>query len=177
VLPDVLRFAKSLEGDADAAADLVQETYVRAFAARGTFDQARGARQWLFTICRNAFLRSRERARWQVPVEDDAELETLASVYLHKAATGAGREDVFETIDFGPALERALASLPEVYRVVFAMVDVGDLSYAEASAQLGVPLGTVRSRLFRARRELQAHMIEHARDFGMSHDAKEERAQ
>lgn len=167
VLPDVLRFAKSLEGDADAAADLVQDTYVRAYAARETFDHARGARQWLFTICRNVFLRSRERARWQVAVEDDAELEVLAAVRLHKYAVRNGREEVFTAVDLGPALDRAVAQLAEPYRIVFALVDIGDLSYADAAAQLGIAVGTVRSRLFRARRELQGHLIEHGRDLGI----------
>lgn len=166
VLPDVLRFAKSLEPDADAAADLVQDTYLRAYRARETFDQARGARQWLFTICRNVFLRSRERTKWVVAVEDDAQLDEWANISAHEAAVDAGCGDVFTSIDFGPALERGMATLAEPYRVAFALVDVGDLSYAEAAAALGCPVGTVRSRLFRARRELQAHMVAHARDAG-----------
>jgi RNA polymerase sigma-70 factor (ECF subfamily) len=176
VLPDVMRFAKSLESDHDAAGDLVQETYLRAYDARSTFDVARGVRPWLFAICRNIFLRSRERSRWMVAVEDDAELEALAMAQRHNDAVRDGCGDAFATIDFGPALARAMASLSEPYRVVVALVDVGELSYAEAAEQLGIPVGTVRSRLFAARRRLQAHLLAHARDAGLSPTATEGRS-
>ena len=173
-LPDVLRFAKSLESDVDAAADLVQETCLRAWKARATFDEKRDIRQWLFAICANLFLRTRERSARMVSVEDDAELETLANVHLHKAAQSGNYEDVFSRMDFAPALDRALAKLPEQYRIVFALVDIGDHTYSEAAALLGLPVGTIRSRLFRARRELQVSMIEYARDAGLRPSAGED---
>ena len=166
-LSDLLRFARSLTRDSADADDLVQDTYLRAYRSRATFVPGAGTRQWLFTICRNAFLRSRERASWVTTVEDDAQLEALACVHLHKAAQQGGYQDVFDRLDFGPALDRAQASLPEAYRVAFALVDLGGHSYAEAAAALGVPVGTVRSRLFRARRELQTSLIEFARDAGL----------
>jgi RNA polymerase sigma-70 factor (ECF subfamily) len=165
-LPDLLRFAKSLTRNGDEAQDLVQETFLRAYRSRATF-QPGTTRQWLFTICRNVFLRSRERDKWTVPVEDDAQLEMLATVSLHNAAKRDGCDDVWDRLDFGPALERAMAKLPEVFRVVFALVDVGGQSYAEVAEALEVPIGTVRSRLFRARRELQSALIDFARDAGV----------
>lgn len=165
-LPDLLRFAKSLTRDGDEAQDLVQETFLRAYRGRATF-QPGSTRQWLFTICRNVFLRSRERDKWTVEVEDDAQLEVLATAQLHNAAKRDGYDDVWTQIDFGPALERAMAKLPEVFRVVFALVDVGGQSYAEVAEALVVPIGTVRSRLFRARRELQSALIDFARDAGV----------
>jgi RNA polymerase sigma-70 factor (ECF subfamily) len=165
-LPDLLRFAKSLTRNGDEAQDLVQDTFLRAYRSRATF-QLGSTRQWLFTICRNVFLRSREREKWTVEVEDDAQLEILATVHLHKTAKRDGYDDVWTQIDFGPALERAMAKLPEPFRVVFALVDVGDQSYAEVAEALDVPIGTVRSRLFRARRELQSALIDFARDAGV----------
>ncbi len=164
---DLLRFALSLARDRDEAQDLVQETYLRALRSRHTYQADRGMRQWLFTICRNVFLRARDRAKWVVAVEDDAELEALASIGLHQVAKRGGYEEVFDQLDIGPALERAMHALPEAYRVVFALVDLGDQSYAEVAEQLGIPVGTVRSRLFRARRELQTALIDHARDAGI----------
>lgn len=166
-LGDVLRFAKSLARGASDAEDLVQETYLRAYRGRDTFQAGSGARQWLFTICRNVFLRSRDRERWVTAVGDDAELEVLATVGLHAATSREGLEDVFDRVDFGPALERAMGALAEPYRVAFALVDVGGHSYADAAAALGIPVGTVRSRLFRARRELQCSLVEFARDAGL----------
>ncbi len=164
---DLLRFAMSLARDRDEAQDLVQETYLRALRSRHTYQPDRGMRQWLFTICRNVFLRARDRSKWVVEVEDDAELESLASIGLHQVAMRGGYEDVFDQMDIGPALERAMQALPDAYRVVFALVDLGDQSYAEVAEQLDIPIGTVRSRLFRARRELQTALIDHARDAGI----------
>jgi RNA polymerase sigma-70 factor (ECF subfamily) len=166
-LPDVMRFAGSLERDPDAAADLVQDTYLHGVRGRASFDDARALRPWLFTICRNLFLRSRHRARFFVEVEDDADLEVMANMYLHNSTVASGMSDPFLRIDFAPALERAMAALSDPYRVVFALVDVGDHSYQEAADALGLPIGTIRSRLFRARRELQATLIDHARDIGL----------
>ncbi len=167
-LPDVLRFATSLARDQTAAEDLVQETYLRAINARHTFKPGTGTRQWLFTICRNIFLRARERDRWVVAsIDDDPDAEARGSAALHVAARTHGYEDVYDRIDFAPALARAIAMLAEPFRVVFTLVDVGGLDYAAAAESLGVPIGTVRSRLFRARRELQQHLIAHARDAGI----------
>lgn len=165
-LPDLLRFAKSLARNSDDAQDLVQETFLRAYRSRTTF-QPGSTRQWLFTICRNVFLRSREREKWNVTVEDDAQLEMIATARLHNATKRDGGDDVWQQIDFGPALERAMAKLPDPFRVVFALVDVGGHSYGEVAESLNVPIGTVRSRLFRARRELQCALIEFARDAGV----------
>lgn len=176
-LPDVLRFARSLSRDASKAEDLVQETYLRAYMARDTFKPETGTRQWLFTICRNLFLRGQERERWFVAsIDDDPAEETLGSVALHKAAQAGGYEDVYDRIDFAPALDRAVATLSEPFRVVFSLVDIGGLEYAEAAEALGLPIGTVRSRLFRARRELQEHLIAYARDAGLVPPAKPEGA-
>lgn len=166
-LPDVMRFARSLARDASDAEDLVQETYLRAFRARHTFQAGANARQWLFAICRNAWIRSAERTRWLTTVEDDAELEALAAVAVHREAKREGLDDLFDRIDFGPALERAMGALPPAYRVVFVMVDLGESSYQDVAAALGIPVGTVRSRLFRARRELQQSLLACARDFGI----------
>ncbi|MCA9763642.1 MAG: RNA polymerase sigma factor [Gemmatimonadetes bacterium] len=166
-LPDVMRFAGSLERDPDAAADLVQDTYLHGIRGRASYDPARPLRPWLFTICRNLFLRRRDRARLFVEVEDDATLEVLANMQLHNDVRATGISDPFLRMDFGPALDRAMTALADPYRIVFALVDVGEHSYREAAEALGLPIGTIRSRLFRARRELQAALIEHARDAGI----------
>lgn len=167
-LPDLLCFATSLSRNTTDAEDLVQETYLRAYRSRDTFKPEAGTRQWLFTICRNVFLRGKERDRWIVAsIDDDPSEETLGTVALHEAAQEGGYENIYDRIDFGPALERAMQMLSEPFRVVFALVDIGGLEYAEVAKELGIPVGTVRSRLFRARRELQEHLIDFARDAGL----------
>lgn len=165
-LPDVIRYARSLTRDAADADDLVQETYLRAFRSRHTFISGSDGKRWLFTIARNFFLRSRAREDRTVSLEGEPELDALAVASAHLQAKSEGIVGRLDHPDLGPAIADALAKLPEPFRLVVALVDVEGLDYAEAAAQLGIPVGTVRSRLFRARRTLQEALIEHARDAG-----------
>jgi len=86
---------------------------------------------------------------------------------LYWEAAESGLANLFDRIDLGPAIERELRGLPSEYRDVVIMVDVEDCTYADASVALGVPVGTVRSRLFRGRRLLQQALVDHARDIGL----------
>lgn len=165
-LPDVVRFARSLTRDATDADDVVQETYLRAFRSRHTFIAGSDGRRWLFTIARNLFLRSRERESRVVALEDEPELDAVAAVQAQAEARAAGVDPSLAHPDLAPAIAAAIAELPEPFRLVVALVDVEGLDYAEAAEQLGIPVGTVRSRLFRARRTLQEKLIAHARDAG-----------
>jgi len=167
-LPDVARFARSLTRDDANADDLVQETMLRAYRAYHTFEPGSDARRWLFTICRNVFLRQRERDLRQADVADDAELETLGAVWGHVAAVRDGVDDLFDRLDLGPAIDRALAELPDAFRVAVVLVDVEGQAYEEAAAVAGVPVGTIRSRLFRGRRLLQEQLLSYARDAGFA---------
>ena len=167
-MPHVVRFARSLAHDDALADDLVQETYLRAYRSWETFKPGADARRWLFTICRNVFLRQRERdARVVDTSGEDAELESLAAAVEHGAATRDGGQDLLDRMDVAPAIRAALEALPEVYRTAAILVDVEGESYESAAEMLGVPVGTVRSRLFRARRLLQQSLFRHAVDAGI----------
>jgi RNA polymerase sigma-70 factor (ECF subfamily) len=165
-LPDVVRYARSLTKDAADADDLVQETYLRAFRSRHTFIAGSDGKRWLFTIARNFFLRSRAREDRNVSLDGEPELDALAVASAHLQAKSDGTANRLDHPDLAPAIAKALSELPEPFRLVVALVDIEGLDYAEAAAQLGIPIGTVRSRLFRARRTLQEALIEHARDAG-----------
>jgi|SRR5579863_167631 RNA polymerase sigma-70 factor (ECF subfamily) len=165
-LDDVYRFALSLTRNEADADDIVQETYLRAYRSWHTFERGSDARRWLFTICRNAFLRTRERARHQVELED-GDVEAIASEVAEHAGTSSGDERLLTRLDLGPALSDALARLAEPFRSAVTLVDVEDQSYEAAAEILGVPIGTVRSRLFRGRRLLQQMLTEYARDAGI----------
>ncbi len=166
-MDDVYRFANSLTRNPADAEDLVQETYLRAYRSWHTFQPGSDARRWLFTICRNAFLRSREKLRHEVEV-DDSNAETLAAVQAHAEMRQDGSEQILSRVDLAPALTRALDELAEPFRSTVILVDVEDQSYDAASEVLGVPVGTVRSRLFRGRRQLQEKLREYARDAGFA---------
>ncbi len=166
-MDDVYRFAYSLTRNPADAEDLVQETYLRAYRSWHTFQPGSDARRWLFTICRNAFLRSREKLRHEVDVEDGS-VETIAAVQAHSEMRHDGTDQILSRVDLAPALQRALDELAEPFRSTVILVDVEDQSYDAASEVLGVPVGTVRSRLFRGRRQLQEKLREYARDAGFA---------
>jgi RNA polymerase sigma-70 factor (ECF subfamily) len=164
-LDDVYRFALSLTRDAADADDVVQDTFLRAYRSWHTFQPGSDCRRWLFTICRNAFLRSRERERHQVELED-GDVEAMASVMVHVNAVRDGVDGALTRIDLAPALTDALGRLHEPFRSAVVLVDVEDQSYEAASEILAVPIGTVRSRLFRGRRLLQEMLLTYAADAG-----------
>ncbi len=163
----VHRFALRLARDASAAEDLVQETYLRALAHREQYTPGTNCRAWLFTICRNVFVKGAMRDQREVAV-DDTELEAMGAAAVHGAIaasdpTGA----VFERADLDAAVRKALDKLPEEYRIVVALVDIEDQSYLAVAGILAIPVGTVRSRLFRGRRLLQQDLLAYAMDAGL----------
>lgn len=163
----VARFALSLTRDRSDADDLVQETYLRAFRAWKTFRPGNDARRWLFAICRNCFLRIRERYRTLVEW-DEGDPDAMPTVLAHAEAVQNGLGGLFDVLDVRPAVKRAIDALPEPHHSVLVLIDLEDLSYDEAAAVLEVPVGTVRSRLFRARRLIQEALIAYAQDAGIS---------
>ena len=170
-LDDVYRFALSMTRDESDADDVVQETFLRAYRSWHTFEPGSECRKWLFTICRNVFLRLRERERRRVDYGgDDTQLEALASEQESVASIGA-HADVLSHVDLGPALDRAIGELPEVFRSAVVRVDVEGMAYTEAASVLGVPVGTIRSRLFRGRRLLQEALVIFGRDAGLTAQA------
>jgi RNA polymerase sigma-70 factor, ECF subfamily len=151
VLPEIdvlLRVARSLtRNDADAE-DLVQDTLIRAFRAIDRFD-GEHPRAWLLTILRNTHINRNRRRRPELMRDGDGATRRLAEV------AGPDRSDAGVDAVFDAEVERALAELDEPFRKVVEMVDVNGLSYAEAAEALGVPKGTVMSRLHRARGRIQ----------------------
>lgn len=169
-LPDVARFARSLTRNESAADDLVQETFLRAYRGYASFQPGSDVRRWLFSICHHAFLRIEERAQRIVLSSDggDAELETMGAVMSHVAAQRTGLDAYVCSIDVGPAIHGAIEQLAAPYRLAVTLVDVEGLSYEEAAQVAEVPVGTIRSRLFRARRLLQEQLFAYARDLGVT---------
>ena len=143
----MLRVARSITGSAADAEDVVQESLVRAFRAIDRFD-GRHPRAWLLTIVRNTNANMHRRRR---PVAvDDWEL-IHASRPAFGAAESPGAEELYVVEKLDGALGAAVAGLNPKFRSALVLVDVHDLSYAQAAAVLGVPVGTVMSRLSRAR--------------------------
>jgi RNA polymerase sigma-70 factor, ECF subfamily len=167
-LEHVARFAMSLTRGESDADDLVQETYLRAFRSRHTFQPDGDMRRWLFTICKHAFLRDRERSeRDAVALADDPTDETRDAIRLHNRLVTSGDAGLFDRLDLAPAIAKALDALATPLRTAVVLVDLEGYGYAEAAEIMQVPIGTVRSRLFRARRVLQESLVEYGRDAGL----------
>ena len=163
---DVYRFALSLTRNVADADDVVQDTYLRAYKSWHTYMPGSDCRRWLFTICRNAFLRSRER---QWPLEETADWERdpmVATATVHDNSHD-GIDDLLTRLDLKPAIESALQRVPEPFQSALVLVDLEDQSYEAAATILNVPIGTVRSRLFRGRRLMQELLLTYARDLGI----------
>lgn len=165
----VHRFALRLSGGSeDDAGDLVQETYLRAYRAWESFRPGTNVRAWLFTICRNVFLRARERRgrAMEVSVDAEPEVEALAATAGVWEAMNADPERAFFDSFVDEDVLREIDKLPEPYREAVVLVDVEGFSYAEACEMLNLPVGTVKSRLYRGRRLLQQALYAYALEMG-----------
>jgi RNA polymerase sigma-70 factor (ECF subfamily) len=160
---DVWRVARRLARDQSEAEDLVQEAYARAFRSWRSYQPGTNLRAWLLRIVHNLAIdqaRRRKRAPEQEPLEAD-------DYYLYsRLEQGAGAEApqterLIERLSQGPILA-ALAELPQNFRDVVVYVDLAGLSYQEAADVLGIPIGTVMSRLHRGRRMIKTRLAEPA---------------
>ena len=148
-LPSLRRFALSLARQPDIADDLVQITVERALAARDRYDPTTPLGAWLFRILRNAFIDMTRRTRTR-----GTETDIFA---VPEAATVDGPRDTEARVMLAQTMA-AMRDLPEDQRAILTLVCMEDLSYAEAAHALDIPVGTVMSRLSRARRALAARL-------------------
>jgi RNA polymerase sigma-70 factor (ECF subfamily) len=161
-----LRMTRS-EADAE---DLVQETYIRAFRFRDQFTPGTNLKAWLFRILTNTFINSYRRKASQPTT---TELDDVEETALHRHMTDAGAEAspepervVLDSMVDGEIRE-ALEELPEHFRTV-VLLDVEGFAYKEIAEMLGIPMGTVMSRLHRGRKFLQKRLYDLARERGIA---------
>jgi RNA polymerase sigma-70 factor, ECF subfamily len=147
-IPYLRRYARALTGGADAADDLVQDSLERAIARFGQFRAGTNLRAWLFTILHNMRCDQHRRVvrrPLEIPIEDTP----------HHACTRASQADALHLSDF----RRAFGRLSEAHREVLALVGLEGLDYQQAARILGVEVGTVKSRVFRARESLRREQL------------------
>jgi len=139
LIPRLRRFARALTGSREAADDLTQDTLERAWAKRELWQAGTNLRAWLFAVMHGVFVNSVRRLR---PTES---LDALAEAGSERADDSAAAESAVAVRQ----LREALLRLPDDQRQVVLLVGLEQLSYAEAAEVLGVPIGTVMSRLSR----------------------------
>jgi RNA polymerase sigma factor (sigma-70 family) len=144
VLPQLRAFARSLSGNRDTADDLVQETMLKAWAARDRFEPGSNMRAWTFIILRNHYFsqvrRNRFRGEWD---------QTSADRILSEPASQDKHVDLSD-------VHRALQALPETQRESIILIGAGGFSYEEAAEICGTAVGTIKSRVARGRMALEA---------------------
>jgi RNA polymerase sigma-70 factor (ECF subfamily) len=145
-LKGLFGFALALTGDRGQAEELVQETAVKALSARRTPEPEAGFRAWLFRILRNAAIDSRRASHRMLPTAAEEIAERIDGAQSLSAAGDALAD--------GLMLREALARLTPQHGEMIALVDIAGFGYAEAAELLGIPIGTVMSRVSRARAAL-----------------------
>lgn len=143
VIPHLRAFGRSLSGSRDLADDLVQETLMKAWAARERFQAGTNMRAWTFIILRNHFLSQMRRSRFKGEWDDLVADRMLAAP--------AGQDKQIELAD----LQRALLQLPSSQREALILVGAGGFAYEEAAEICGVAVGTIKSRVARGRAALE----------------------
>lgn len=169
-LDAVYRFALRLTGSRDAAEDLVQETYFRGFKAWDQYTVGTRCKSWLFTICRNVFLRGRERSKRHEEILSESTARAPDDGNRENPVFAASQDRDPEGSFFASIVDKsvleAIDELQEEYRTAVVLSDVQGMSYAEVAEIMGVPVGTVKSRLFRGRKQLQQRLYAFALEMG-----------
>lgn len=169
VLPAAFGTALHLTGNREDAEDLVQEAALNAFRGFGGFERGTNFKAWFFRILLNCFYSARRRRRPATASLYELEDSHLLYLYAQTRAQGWGGDPARELFDrlTSADVARALAALPEEFRVVSTLYFLEDFGYQEIADVLGIPVGTVRSRLHRGRRMLQKRLWRLAEDQGL----------
>jgi len=145
LIPRLRRYARALVGERSSADDLVQDTLERAWAKLHLYRRGTDLRAWLFTVMHNVHVNRVRATRVNDPLEDE----------MPELAQRGTQPDALLVRD----LDRAIARLPADQRAVLLLVTLEEMSYEEVARTLGIPIGTVMSRLSRAREKLRAMML------------------
>ena len=170
-MPSLYTAALRMTRNPPDAEDLVQETYLKAYRAFGSFTEGTNLKAWLYRILTNTYINT-YRAKKRRPEESD--IDDLENFYLYRRLGGlegatAGRSAEDEVLDHFTETEvkEAIEALPEQFRMAVLLGDVEGFSYKEIAEILDVPIGTVMSRLHRGRRALQKRLYEFGRQRGL----------
>jgi len=156
LLDPLYNFARWLSGDADEARDLVQEAFVKALKGFGSFQEGTNFRAWIFRILRNTFLTSRTGLEHRTTEQED---ETGFSQVASSA--DSPELDLIRRADI-ELVRRAIAQLSLAFREVLLLADIEEMKYQEVAEALNIPIGTVMSRLARARKQVREYIFETA---------------
>ena len=162
-LDALYRVALRLTADATLAEDLVQDTMLKAYRSWRQYRPGTNAKGWLLTILRNTFINDYRRRKHE-PVAMD--IEAAEPHALERSIAETDPEGTFFSQIVDDKVLQAVDSLPTEFREVLVLSDIEGMRYADIAETLHIPVGTVKSRLSRARHQLQAQLYEHAVEMG-----------
>ena len=167
-LDSLYNMAYRLTRNAEDAQDLVQETYLKAYKYYDKFEKGTNLKAWLFRIMKNTFINNYRKKQNQPPQSAFSDIEDSFESIVSEDAGPKIKDPEQVILDdvLDEDVQAALDSLREDYRMVILLVDLEGFSYKETAEILDVPVGTVMSRLYRGRRQLEKTLLEYARNHG-----------
>lgn len=155
-------YAIKMTGDSDDASDLIQDTYLKAFRFFDKFEQGTNCKAWLFRIMKNTFINNYRKSAKE---PDKVDYEDVENFYENIKASNTDsahlEKDIYDNL-LDDELSQAISSLPEDFRTVVILADIEGFSYDEIADFIDIPVGTVRSRLHRARKMLFTTLYDYA---------------
>jgi RNA polymerase sigma-70 factor (ECF subfamily) len=172
--PQLFTAAMRMARNAADAEDLVQETFLKAYRAYGTFEEGTNLKAWLYRILTNTYINKYRRDARRPHETDLGEIEDL---YLYRRIGSEHSADAARSVEdlvleglVEADIKRAVEDLPETFRMPVLLADLEGFSYKEIAEILDIPIGTVMSRLHRGRKALQKALWEFARNRGLLPD-------
>ena len=165
-MDSLYHFAFKMTGDSDDANDLVQETYLKAFRFWDKFEKGTNCKAWLFQILKNTYINTYRKQSKEPDKVDYEEIENFYENIKPSSTDSAHLEkDIYDNL-LDDELSEAIQSLPEDFRTVIILCDVEGYTYDEIADFIDCPVGTVRSRLHRARKMLFTKLHKYAKEKG-----------
>ena len=159
-------YALKISGNSDDAQDLVQETYYKAYRHFDKFQTGTNSKAWMFMILKNSFINDYRKSKREPYKLDYEQIQNFyENVKSDRSQTNNLDTEYFNNL-FDDELTEAIDQLPTKMREVFLLCDLDGNSYEETAELVGCPIGTVRSRLHRARHLLQEVLFDYAKDRG-----------
>lgn len=168
----VYNFALRMTGDEDDADDLVQETYMKAFRFFDKFEKGTNCKAWLFRILKNSFINDyRKQTKEPNKVDYDDVQNFYENIKSNEVESKHYELDAFSNL-LDDDISKAITELPEDFRTVIILNDIEGFTYEEIADFVDIPVGTVRSRLHRARKMLYVQLFDYAKERGFLKSGK-----
>ncbi|MFA7421002.1 MAG: sigma-70 family RNA polymerase sigma factor [Melioribacteraceae bacterium] len=169
----VYNFALRMTGDEDDANDLVQETYLKAFRFFDKFEKGTNCKAWLFRIMKNSYINDYRKAVKEPNKVDYEDVQNFyENIKPNEIDSRHYEQDAFSNL-LDDEITNVLSALPEDFRTAIILSDIEGFTYEEIADFVDIPVGTVRSRLHRARKMLYAQLYDYAKDKGYVNKKKE----